>query len=117
MSLPNNGFKLLNLGAISSAIAASICCFGPLLLALSGLGGGALLLRLTPYRPYFLVGTAGLLAASFYQTYRRPTSDGCGPEAVCARSSNRTVQKIVLWIVTVLVLLVAAFPYYSEQIF
>ena len=109
--------KLLNVGAVASAIGASICCFGPLLLALSGLGGGALLLRFAPYRPWFLAGTAVLLAASFYQTYRRTPTENCETGAVCASPSTRRAQKIALWVVTFLVLLVAALPYYSELVF
>lgn len=108
--------RLLNVGAIASAIGASICCVGPLLLALTGLGGGALLLRFAPYRPYFLAGTACLLAASFYLTYRSP-QENCEPGSICARPASRRTQKIVLWVVTFLVLLVAAFPYYAERLF
>lgn len=109
--------KFLNVGALASAIGASICCFGPLLLALSGLGGGALLLRFAPFRPYFLAGTMSLLAASFYQAYRPPRAESCEPGAACARPSGRKAQRIMLWSVTFLVLLIAAFPYYSELIF
>jgi len=65
------GTRLLNAGAIGSAIAASICCLGPLALAVLGLGGGALLLKFEPYRPYFLIVTALFLGAAFYLTYRR----------------------------------------------
>src|SRR5437867_7510341 len=109
--------KLLNAGAIGSAIGASICCIGPLLLAVFGLGGGALLLRFGPYRSYFLAATAVLLGASSYLTYRRPRPEDCEAGSACARGSSRIGQKIVLWIVTLLVLLVAAFPYYAESLF
>ena len=115
--MSNHTTNLLNTAAVGSAIGASICCLGPLLLAVFGLGGGALLLRFAPYRPFFLVGTTGLLAASFYFTYRKPASEGCEPGSVCARPSSLRLQKIVLWIVTILVLLVAMFPYYSELLF
>ena len=114
--MSNHTAKLLT-GAVGSAIGASVCCLGPLLLAVSGLGGGALLLRFAPYRPFFLVGTAGLLAGSFYFTYRKPASEDCEPGSVCANSSSRRLQRIMLWIVTVLVLLVAMFPYYAELLF
>ena len=106
--------KLLNAGAIGSAIGASMCCLGPLVLALSGLGGGALLLMFEPYRSYFLGGTVVLLGASFYLTYRRPRSEVCTPDSVCTSPPSRTGQKVILWIVTLLVLLIAAFPYYAE---
>ena len=113
----NHKMKLFNAGTIASAIGASICCLGPLLLAISGLGGGALLLRFERYRFYFLAATAVLLGASFYVTYSRPRPEDCEPGSVCARPSSRTGQKIVLWIVTLLVLLIAGFPYYAECLF
>ncbi len=115
--MSNHRTSLLNAGAIGSAIAASICCLGPLLLAVSGLGGGALLLAFEPYRPYLLAGTALLLGASFYLTYRRPRTEDCQPGGICARPSNRIRQKVILWIMTLVVLLIAAFPYYAKFVF
>lgn len=109
--------KLLSAGAIGSAVAASICCLGPLVLALLGLGGGALLLKFEPYRPYFLGVTALFLGAAFYLTYRRPAPEECEPGSACARSTHRKGQKIALWIVTVIVALAAAFPYFSGTLF
>jgi mercuric ion transport protein len=108
--------KLLAGGAVGAAIAASVCCIGPLLLALLGLGGGALLLKLAPYRPYFLAATGLILAGAFYVTYRRAPAEHCEPGTACASSGSRKGQKIVLWIVTGTVLLLATFPYYSKYL-
>ena len=108
--------RLLSGGAIASAIAASICCFGPLVLALLGLGGGALLLRLEPYRPYSLAAAALFLGAAFYLTYRRPAED-CAPGSACAAPASRRGQRIALWIVAAIVVLAAAFPYFSKWLF
>jgi mercuric ion transport protein len=109
--------RLLNAGAFASAIVASICCFGPLALALLGLGGGALLLKLEPYRPYSLAAAALLLGAGFYLAYRRPSEQACTPTSACTQSSTRRRQRIGLWIVTGIVALAAAFPYYSKWLF
>lgn len=109
--------KVLSAGAIGSAIAASICCLGPIVLALLGLGGGALLLKFESYRPYFLAATALFLGAAFYVTYRRPAGEECEPDSACARPASRKGQKIALWIVTVIVVLAAAFPYFSGALF
>lgn len=111
------GTKLLNAGAIGSAIAASICCLGPLALGLLGLGGGALLLKFEPYRPYFLAATTLFLGAAFYLTYRQPAPESCEPGSACASSRARRGQKIALWVVAVLVALAAAFPYLSGMLF
>ena len=109
--------KLLSGGAIASAIAASICCFGPVVLALMGLGGGALLLKLEPYRPYSLAAAALFLGAVFYLAYRPRREEECAPDSACAQPPNRRGQRIALWIVAAIVLLAAAFPYYSKCLF
>jgi mercuric ion transport protein len=109
--------KLLSAGAVVSAAAASLCCFGPLALALLGLGGGALLLKLEPLRPYSLAAAALFLAAAFYLAYRRPSGDECASDAVCVQPSSRRAQRIALWIAAAVVLLAALFPYYSEWFF
>jgi mercuric ion transport protein len=109
--------RLLSAGAIGSAVAASICCLGPLVLAVLGLGGGALLLKFEPYRPILLVATALLLGATFFLTYRRPAPEDCEPGSVCARPSSHKGQRIALWIVTAVVVLAAAFPYFSKVLF
>jgi mercuric ion transport protein len=109
--------RLLSAGAVASAIAASICCLGPLALALLGLGGGALLLKFEPYRPLLLAATALFLGAAFYLTYRRPAAEECAAGSACAHPSSRKSQKIVLWIVTVIVVLAASFPYFSGALF
>lgn len=109
--------KLLSGGAFGAAIAASVCCIGPLVLALLGLGGGALLLKFEPLRPYFLAVTGLLLGGAFYVTYRRPPAEHCEPGTACARPASRAGQKIALWIVTAVVLLLATFPYYGSYLF
>jgi mercuric ion transport protein len=104
-------------GAIGAAVAASVCCIGPLVLALLGLGGGALLLKFEPYRPVFLAITGLILAAAFHVTYRRRPVEECEPGTACANPASRKGQKIMLWIVTAIVLLLAAFPYYGKFLF
>jgi mercuric ion transport protein len=111
------GTRLLETGAIGSAVAASICCIGPLALALLGVGGGALLLKVAPFRPYFLGATALLLGSAFYLTYRRPPAEECAPGAPCALPSSRRRQKIVLWVVTGVVILASTFPMWSKVLF
>ena len=106
----------LSAGAVGSAVAASICCVGPLALAMLGLGGGALLLKLAPYRPYFLFATALLLGTAFYLTYRKSSRAECVPGETCTRSRRRG-QKAFLWIVTAFALLAAASPYIMEAFF
>ncbi len=108
--------KFVTAGALGSAVAASLCCLGPLLLALLGLGGGALLLKFEPLRPYLLAATGIFLGAAFYLTYRRPPAEECAVGDACTVSPRRR-QKTVLWIVTLIVTAAAAFPYISGALF
>ena len=101
--------------SVISALVASACCIGPLVLALLGIGGGALLVKFEPYRPYFMVATFALLGTGFYLQYRKPKpvaaeGDACGCEMPKA---NRT-GKIMLWVATVLVVAFLAFPYVAQ---
>jgi mercuric ion transport protein len=109
--------RLISAGALLSAVTASICCIGPVALALLGLGGGALLLKFEPYRPYLLAATALFLGAAFYVTYRRPAVEQCALGSTCPSAASTKGQEIALWIVTLVVLLAATFPYYSNWLF
>ncbi len=109
--------KLLGGGALASAIAASVCCFGPLVLAVLGLGGGAMLLKLEPFRPYSLAAAALFLGASFYLVYRRRPEEECASNSACAPAPSRKSQRFAVWIAAAVVALAAAFPYISGWLF
>jgi len=52
-------------GAFVAAVAAVggvLCCLGPVVAAVLGIGGMMAVARLAPYRPYFLAAAIGLLA-------------------------------------------------------
>lgn len=99
-------------GSVVAAVAASVCCIGPVVAAAIGAGAlGTASTQLEPYRPWFLGLTVILLGAAFATTYRREPA-ACA-DGSCAPSSRRTA-KIVLWVAVVLVGLLAAFPYYLE---
>jgi mercuric ion transport protein len=109
--------KLLSGGAIAAAIASSVCCFGPLLLATLGLGGGALLLNFEPYRPFALAAAALFLGAALYLAYRPRHEEECATDSACAQPSSRRSQRIMWWVVAAIVALAAAFPYFSKWLF
>ena len=114
MKVSKEGLTLT--GALAAGLAASACCLGPLVLTIVGIGGAASALALEPYRPYLLVLTAGLLGFAFYLTYRRPATT-CGPGEVCEMPKTNRAGKILLWLVTMVVVLAATFPYYSRYLF
>ena len=103
-------------GALLSAFLASLCCIGPLLFAVLGIGGAGLLVKFERFRPYFSVVTVVLLGLGFYFTYRKPKvveGDACGCEHPTANRAGR----VMLWIAVVLVAAFLAFPYIAARLF
>ncbi len=108
-------------GAVAAAFASSLCCLGPLLFALLGLGGAGLIAKLEAYRPHFAVLTLALLGAGFYFTYRRPalapaTAAG-GPACDCELPRANRLGRVALWIATALVAGFLAFPHLAQILF
>lgn len=104
--------------SVLSALAASACCLGPLVFALLGVAGGGLLVKMAPYRPYFMVATFALLSAGFYLTYRKPKQvRTMGPECDCPAPRANRVGEIMLWVATVLVVGFLVFPYLAPVLF
>ena len=106
-----NGF--LNLGTILAAVAASMCCILPVVVAVLGVGSAALGAKLEPYRPWMMLLSFGFLAFAFYREYR-PRE--CEPGDACAVPANRRRQRIFLWVVAIAALILMAFPYYAEYL-
>ena len=59
------------------------------------------------YRPLFMVVTFGFLGLAFYLSYRPRRTGGTQP-----RARMMTVNRVMLWTVTVLVALFLFFPQY-----
>lgn len=104
------GSGALFVGGVT-AILASTCCLGPLVLVALGLSGAWIgnLTRLEPYRPLFI---AAALVALFFAGRRifRP-AQACEPGEVCALPRTRRIYKILFAVVSALVLIALVFPY------
>lgn len=110
MSEPKKGSVVLVAAGVS-AILASTCCLGPLVLVALGFSGAwiANLTVLEPYRPIFI--GAALIALFF--AYRRifRAAQTCKPGTVCAVPQVRMAYKVIFWVVAALVLVALMFPY------
>lgn len=114
--------SITKVGTVLSAVMASSCCWLPLLLILFGVSGAGVAGVLESYRPVFITLTVGFLGAAFYFTYRpKRAADGgdccaddcCSPTTKDRRWFNMmTVNKIMLWVVTVLAVVFIFFPNY-----
>jgi copper chaperone CopZ len=122
----SHGETIAKVGTIVAAIMASSCCWLPLLLLAVGVSGAGIASTLEAYRPLFIAVTFGFLAAAFYFTYRPRNStairdhdccttgklkDCCSP-ATKGRVNMMTINRVMLWAVTVLAVAFLLFPSY-----
>ncbi|MBN73846.1 MAG: Mercuric transport protein MerT [Gimesia sp.] len=125
--------KFAQIGTVFSAIMASACCWLPLLLLAVGVSGAGIAATLETYRPLFIIVTFGFLGSAFYFTYRPKkfaagTGHGCCPtetmeaEDCCTPKAKRrfnmmSLNKVMLWGVTVLAVAFLFFPSYVGLLF
>jgi mercuric ion transport protein len=96
---------------VFAAILASLCCIGPVMLALAGVSGVAAFSMFDAYRPYLIGLTIVLIGLAFFFTYRRR-------EVTCADGTCRVEtagigSKIGVWSATFIAVSAIAFPYYG----
>src|SRR5438105_3593300 len=96
-----NGFLV---AGILSALGASACCVGPLVLLTLGISGAWIgsLTALEPYRPIFTGLTLLFLAGAFHRLYL--ARQVCRHGSACADPRRLKRQRVVFWIVAILAL-------------
>ena len=118
--MPNTdqvGEKSLSKGtliaSVIAGITASVCCIGPLLLLMLGISGSWIsnLTVMEPYRPIFIGITLLFLGLAFRKLYLVPQR--CAVDTPCAQPANLRKQRIIFWLVTVVVTAMIAFPWYA----
>lgn len=105
-------------GAVITAVVASACCIGPLLLALVGVGGAwaSGFHSLERFRPMFTLVALGLLVLALFRYYRNFTAgDCCATDCDAPRTSRFRPGGMLLVVLLCAGLL--AFPYLAPQIF
>ena len=104
--------RLPLIGGVIAAIAASLCCVGPLVLVMLGIGGAWVgnLAVLEPFRPYFLGAAIIALFFAWKKIYRTPAAT-CTPGSLCAMPQTNRIYKVLFWVVAALVALALIFPY------
>jgi mercuric ion transport protein len=107
--------NLLLVGSLGSAVLASLCCIGPVLVAVTGVGTLAAAGALETWRPYLLALTGLLLAGGLLLVYRQSRA-ACAPGSSCSATpmSRASVGLIALLVTGVVA--VSAFPYYSGPV-
>ena len=97
-------------GAVLTAIGASLCCIGPILTLVLGVGAFGAATIIASARPYLLVAAVLALAFGFYRLYFR--REACARGEACATKPASRVAHLALWTASVAVLIFALSPYY-----
>lgn len=99
---------------VLAALGATACCFGPLLLVTLGLGGAwvSSLRALEPFQPVFALLTLVFIGFAFYRLYIQPRQ--CAPGDVCVAPAVLKRQRLLFWLVVVIVAAMFAFPLYAS---
>lgn len=99
-------------GAVAAAVGATVCCTGPLLLFSLGIGGAWIgnLTAMEKYRPIWTATTLVFLGLAFVRVYRKRGTEACASDAICPPNAARR-NKLLLWVVAVLVLGLLVLPY------
>ena len=104
------------IAAVVAAVGASICCVGPFVLLMLGVGGAWIgnLTALEPYRPIFIGVTLVFLGLAFRKLYLVP--EACEAGKPCANPVTRRNQRSVFWVVTVILAALIVFPWYGPAL-
>lgn len=102
----------LLIGGVLAALGASICCAGPLVLLMLGIGGSWIsgLSAFEPYRPYFIAVVIGLFIWAGWQVHR-PISH-CIEGSICAIPTNRKRYQFLFWSFFVIAISLILSPYW-----
>jgi mercuric ion transport protein len=106
--------KTTLVGGALAAVAASACCLGPLVLVSLGIGGAWIsnLTLIEPLRPVFIVAALLCMALAYRKIYRGPAAADCVPGSLCALPQTNIRYRAMFWVVSILVLVALAYPYF-----
>jgi mercuric ion transport protein len=109
--MPTFKVKSSLVAGVLAAIGASVCCVGPLVLLMLGIGGAwiANLTALEPLRPWFIAATLLFLGLAFRRLYLLPQV--CAPGAVCAEPIVFKRQRLIFWVVALALLALLSVPW------
>ena len=103
------GTSLAGVGAALTAAAATLCCVGPAVVAIVGVGGAVAAAGLKPYRLLLILVSMALLGLGFWLTYEPRAVLGSGAVA-CSTRAGRISRRIV-WIAAAVWLAAVLLPF------
>ena len=102
-------------GAVVAALVASLCCMGPLVFVLFGVGAFGAATYFETARPYLMAVAVLLLAIAYYWTYFRREAS-CLPGESCETKPANRAGRLGLWLATFAVILFSITPYIAAPL-
>jgi len=114
---PQSSYRSSLIVGVLAAFGATACCFGSLLLVTLGFGGAwvSSLRALEAYQPIFVLLTIGFVGFAFHRLYVKPRQ--CEPGDACALPAIVRRQRIIFWVVLVIVAAMFAFPLFAPLLY
>lgn len=97
--------------AVLAAIGASVCCVLPLVFVVLGIGGAwiSAVTHVEVLRPIAIGLTLLCLSIAFWKLYITPKT--CAIDKPCAQPKVLQRQRLIFWVVTLLILALIGFPW------
>jgi mercuric ion transport protein len=110
--ITEQGPRMLAVGALIAAFAATSCCILPVVLFSLGISGAWIsnFTQLAPYKPIFIAATLGFVGTGYWLVYRASKRVCAGGEA-CARPLSNKLVMVVLVAATAIVIAAFGFDY------
>lgn len=103
----------LGIGGVSAAFLGALCCAGPLIFVVFGVGAGVAA-TFEPLRPVFGALMVAAFALGFYAVYGRNTMPVASADgAACEVSGRHKREEAILWGAVILALFLWTFPTWS----
>lgn len=100
------------IGGMVAAVGAGICCAGPLVLLLLGIGGSWIgtLTLFEPFRPLFILAVVILFGLAGWRLHR--PQPACEPGTSCAVPQSQYRRKIIFWMASLVALILVTSNYW-----
>lgn len=112
---PENKSTWLIGGGVVAAIAASLCCIGPLILTIIGVSGAAAMAKFDILRVPMIIIVIILFGTAGFYLFRK--KEVCEPESICADPKKYKKMVMAYWVGLILSILGIFSPYWIVWLF
>lgn len=113
----SQGPRILAVGALIVALAATSCCILPVALFSLGISGAWIgsFTQLAPYKPIFMIATLGFVGAGYWLVYRG-SMRACTDGEACSRPLPNKLVMVLLIAAAVIAIAAFGFDYLAPYL-